>query len=127
MPSWTLQLWVSRWVAPSSFAATVTGQTAGLTVRSGLPVTLLLDRRTRCIALDKAGVARVIGCASVRPKLAQRGQLTAQAGAQSKMGHLGAVGLRARALTLRCSPARDRGSESYRGRCGPGPYTFYAG
>jgi hypothetical protein len=100
VPNWTLQLRVSRWVAPSSFAATVTEQTAGLKVRRGLRVTLVLDRRTHCMSRDVAGVVAVIRCASVRPELARRGALTVNSSGQFETGHLGAIGFRARTLTL---------------------------
>lgn len=100
VPNWALQLRVSQWVAPSSFAASVTGQTAGLEVRRGLRVTLVLDRRTRCMSREAAGVVTVIRCASVRPALARRGALTANASGQFETGHLGAIGFRARTLTL---------------------------
>ena len=99
-PSWTLQLRVDRWVAPSSFAATVTGQTAGLRIRRGLPVTLRLDRRTRCATHDAAGALSVIRCAEVRPRIAERGRLAVSASGQFETGHLGAIGFRARALVL---------------------------
>ena len=99
-PSWTLQLRVNRWVAPSSFAARVTGQTAGLNVRRGLPVTLVMDRRTRCAARDTAGALIVIRCASIRPRLAQHGTLSVGASGQFETGHLGAIGFRARTVTL---------------------------
>jgi hypothetical protein len=101
VPNWTLQLRVSRWVAPSRFAATVTGQTAGLKVRRGLRVTLVLDRRTRCLSLDGSGVLAVVRCASVRPALARRGALIADVSGQFETGHLGAIGVRARTLTLK--------------------------
>ena len=100
VPNWALQLRVSHWVAPSSFAATVTGQTAGLKVRRGLPVTLVLDRRTRCLSRSAAGVVAFIRCAGVRPTLAQRGTLIANASGQFETGHLGAIGFRARTVTL---------------------------
>jgi hypothetical protein len=99
-PSWTLQLRVSRWVAPSSFAATITGQTAGLRVRRGLRVTLRLDRRTRCVERDAAGSLTTIRCAEIRPRLSEQGVLRAIAGGQFETGHLGAIGFRARTLTL---------------------------
>lgn len=99
-PSWTLQLRVSRWVAPSSFAATVTGQAAGLHVRRGLRVTLRLDRRTRCEARDAGGALTAIRCADVRPRLSRTGALRATASGQFETGHLGAIGFRARVLTL---------------------------
>ena len=100
VPNWALQLRVSRWVAPSSFAATVTGQTAGLKVRRGLPVTLVLDRRTRCLSRSAAGVVALIRCASVRPTLTRSGTLAANASGQFETGHLGAMGFRARTVTL---------------------------
>ncbi len=100
VPNWALQLRASHWVAPSSFAATVTGQTVGLKVRRGLRVTLVLDRRTRCMSSDAAGALTVVRCASVRPALAQRGALTVNASGQFETGHLGAIGFRARTLTL---------------------------
>ena len=99
-PSWTLQLRVGRWVAPSSFAATVTGQSAGLHVRRGLRVTLRLDRRTRCAERDAAGALTTIRCAEIRPRLSQEGALRVAASGQFETGHLGAIGFRARALTL---------------------------
>jgi hypothetical protein len=99
-PSWTLQLRVDRWVAPSSFAATVTGQTAGLRVRRGLPVTLRLDGRTRCTARDAAGALSVIRCAEVRLRIAERGPLAVSASGQFETGHLGAIGFRARTVVL---------------------------
>ena len=100
VPGWTLQLRVERWVAPSSFAATVTGQTAGLRVRRGLRVTLRLDRRTRCAERDAAGTVTTIRCAEVRPRLSQEGALRVAASGQFETGHLGAIGFRARAVTL---------------------------
>ena len=100
VPNWALQLRVTRWVAPSSFAATVTAQTSGLEVRRGLRVTLVLDRRTRCTSRDATGTVAVIRCASVRPTLARRGALTANVNGQFETGHLGAIGFRARTLTL---------------------------
>ena len=100
VPSWTLQLRVSRWVAPSSFAATVTGQTAGLHVRRGLRVTLRLDRRTQCAERDAAGDIATIRCAEVRPRLSDQGALRATVTGQFETGHLGAIGFRARTLTL---------------------------
>ena len=100
VPNWALELRVSRWVAPSSFAGTVTGQTTGLKVRRGLPVTLVLDRRTRCLSRDAAGVIASIRCADVRPALARRGALAANASGQFETGHRGAIGFRARILTL---------------------------
>ena len=100
VPSWTLQLRVIRWVAPSSFAATVTGQTAGLHVRRGLRVTLRLDRRTQCAGRDAAGSFTTIRCAEVRPRLSERGALRTIASGQFETGHLGAIGFRARILTL---------------------------
>ncbi len=99
-PNWTLQLRVSRWVAPSSFAATVTGQTAGLHVRRGLRVTLRLDRRTGCEERDPAGALTTIRCAEIRPRLSG-GALPATVSGQFETGHLGAIGFRARTLTLR--------------------------
>ncbi len=100
VPNWSLQLRVSRWVAPSSFAARVTGQTAGLKVRRGLRVTLVLDRRTRCVARLDGGAATTVRCATVRPTLARRGALLVDAGGQFETGHLGAIGFRARTVTL---------------------------
>ncbi len=99
-PSWTLRLRVDRWVAPSSFAATVTGQTAGLRVRRGLPVTLRLDRRTRCAARDAGGAFSVIRCAEVRPRIAERGPFAVRASGQFETGHRGAIGFRARTVVL---------------------------
>lgn len=99
-PSWTLQLRVDRWVAPSSFAATVTGQVAGLHVRRGLRVTLRLDRRTRCARRDTGGAVTAIRCAAIRPLLSG-GPLQATATGQFETGHLGSIAFRARALTLR--------------------------
>ncbi len=99
-PNWVLQLGINRWVAPSAFAATVTGQTAGLRVRRGLPVTLRLDRRTRCAERDAAGSLTPIRCADVRPRLSESGPLRAIASGQFETGHLGAIGFRARTLTL---------------------------
>jgi hypothetical protein len=99
-PNRALQLRVSRWVAPSSFAATVTGQTAGLKVRRSLAVTLVLDRRTRYMSRDAAGVVSVVRCTGVRPTLAQRRVLNVNASGQFETGHLGAIGFRARSLTL---------------------------
>ena len=99
-PSWTLQLQVSRWVAPSSFGATVTAQTAGLHVRRGLRVTLRLDRRTRCAERDAGGAVTTIRCAEVRARLAAGGSLRAIASGQFETGRLGAIGFRARVLTL---------------------------
>lgn len=100
VPSWTLQLRVSRWVAPSSFAATVTGQTAGLHVRRGLRVTLRLDRRTQCAERDAAGSLTTIRCAEVRPRLSGQSALRAIASGQFETGYLGAIGFRARTVTL---------------------------
>ena len=100
VPNWALQLRVSRWVAPSSFAGTVTGQTAGPKVRHGLPVTLVLDRRTRCLSRNAAGAVASIRCAEVRPTLAARGTLAANASGQFETGHRGAIGFRARILTV---------------------------
>ncbi len=99
-PSWTLQLRVVRWVAPSSFAAIVTRQTAGLRVRRGLRVTLRLDRRTQCAERDAAGALVRVRCAEVRPKLTEAGSLAARVTGQFETGHLGAIGFRARTLTL---------------------------
>ena len=99
-PSWTLQLRVERWVAPSSFAATVTGQTAGLRVRRALPVTLRLDRRTRCAAREATGALSVIRCAEVRPRIAEGGPLAVRASGQFETGHLGAIGFRGRTVIL---------------------------
>lgn len=99
-PSWALQLRIGRWVAPSSFAATVTAQTAGLKVRRGLRVTLRLDRQTRCTERDAAGALTTIRCAGVRPRLAEDGPLAASVTGQFETGHLGAIGFRARTLTL---------------------------
>jgi hypothetical protein len=100
VPNWALQLRIGSWVAPSSFAATVTGQTSGLKVRRGLRVILVLDRRTRCFSRSASGVETTIRCAFVRPTLAQRGALVANAGGQFETGHLGAIGFRARTVTL---------------------------
>ncbi len=99
-PSWTLQLRVVRWVAPSAFATTVTGQTAGLRVRRGLRVTLRLDRRTRCAERDAAGALVTVRCAEVRPRLTDAGSLAVRVTGQFETGHLGAIGFRARTLTL---------------------------
>ena len=99
-PSWTLQLRVVRWVAPSSFAATVTRADRGTQVRRGLRVTLRLDRRTRCAERDAAGALTPIRCAEVRPRLAEAGALAASVTGQFETGHLGAIGFRARTLTL---------------------------
>ena len=99
-PSWTLQLGVDRWVASSSFAATVTGQRAGLKVRRGLTVTLRLDRRTRCAERDAEGALSVIRCAELRPRVSPRGRLAVSASGQFETGHLGAIGFRARTVVL---------------------------
>lgn len=100
VPTWTLQLRVDRWVAPSSFAATVTGQSAGPRVRRGLPVTLRLDRRTGCAARDAAGVLTVVRCAEIRPRVSRPGPLAVSASGQFETGHLGAIGFRARTVVL---------------------------
>jgi hypothetical protein len=100
VPNWDLQLRVDRWVAPSSFAATVTGQTAGLRVRRGLRVTLRLDRRTRCAERDAAGALVTIRCAEIRPRLTEEGSLAVRVTGQFETGHLGAIGFRSRTLTL---------------------------
>jgi len=100
VPSWTLQLHVTRWVAPSSFAATVTRQTAGLRVRRGLRVTLRLDRRTQCAERDATGSVTPVRCATVRPRLAEQGPLDVIAVGQFETGHLGAIAFRARTVAL---------------------------
>ncbi len=99
-PSWTLRLQVVRWVAPSSFAVSVTGQTAGLRVRRGLPVTLRLDRRTRCAARDVNGAVTTFRCGELRPRVEESGPVRAIATGQFETGHLGAIGFRARTVTL---------------------------
>jgi len=70
-------------------------------VRRGLRVTPVLDRRTRCLSRDAAGIGTVVRYASVRPELAQRGALTATASGPFETGYLGAIGFRAGTLTLK--------------------------
>jgi hypothetical protein len=65
-----------------------------------LRVTLRLDRRTRCAERDAAGALTTIRCAEIRPRLSQEGALRVAASGQFETGHLGAIGFRARALTL---------------------------
>jgi hypothetical protein len=98
VPNWKLNLRVARWVAPSSFAATVVGQTAGSKVRRGLPVTLVLDRRTACsVTKAGAGVRRIL-CKTLRARVATKPSLPVAVTGQFETGHLGRIGFRARSV-----------------------------
>ena len=48
---WRLQLRLDRWVAPSTYLATIVGQTSGPKVIVGKHVTLRVDRLSRCAPL----------------------------------------------------------------------------
>jgi hypothetical protein len=99
VPNWNLDLRVARWVAPSSYAATVVSQASGPKVRRGLPVTLVLDRRTRCSAAAPGVTPVRILCRALRARVAA-GPLLVVAAGQFETGHLGRIGFRARSVRL---------------------------
>ncbi len=101
VPNWQLNLRVGRWVAPSSFAATVVGQTSGSKVRRGLPVTLVLDRRTSCSRTVAAGGTAWIPCRTLRARVAAHPSLPVAASGQFETGHLGRIGFRARSILVK--------------------------
>ena len=96
-PSWTFDLVVMRWVAPSQFSARVTRQLAGAKVRARLPVTLRLDRRTACSTTTTGDASTRIRCASLRPLVAS-GAVSVRASGQFETSNLGAIGFRARTV-----------------------------
>jgi hypothetical protein len=100
VPNWQLDLRVTRWVAPSSFAATVVRQTSGLKVRKGLPVTLVLDRRTKCSRTVVGSMAAWIPCRTLRPRVAANPALLVAVSGQFETGHLGRIGFRARSVLV---------------------------
>ena len=101
VPNWQLELRVARWVAPSSFAATVVRQSAGLKVRIGLPVTLILDRRTACSRTVAGGGTAWIPCRTLRARVAARPSLLVAVGGQFETGHLGRIAFRARKVLVK--------------------------
>ncbi len=100
VPNWQLELRVARWIAPSSFAATVVRQSAGLKVRIGLPVALVLDRRTACSRMVAGGAAAWIPCRTLRARVAAHPSLLVAVGGQFETGHLGRIGFRARSVLV---------------------------
>jgi hypothetical protein len=100
VPNWQLDLRVARWVAPSSFAATVVRQRSGLKVRIRLPVTLVLDRRTAC-SRTVAGGAAWIPCRTLRARVAAKPSLLVAVSGQFETGHLGRIGFRARTVLVK--------------------------
>ncbi len=60
-PQWKLELSLQARSGPSAYRATIVKQLAGVPVSTGRPVTLRLDRRTRC-QTDTEGVIRPLLC-----------------------------------------------------------------
>lgn len=54
---WQLRLHLGRWVAPSTYLASIVSETSGPRVKIGHPVTLRVDRRTHCEP-DRCGLLR---------------------------------------------------------------------
>jgi hypothetical protein len=101
VPNWQLDLRVKRWVAPSSFAATVVRQKSGHKVRIGLPVTLVLDRRTACSRTADFAMAAWIPCRTLRARVAANPSLLVAVSGQFETGHLGRIGFRARSVLVK--------------------------
>jgi hypothetical protein len=100
-PLWKLDLSLQYWSGPSAYRATIVKQLSGLPVIAGKPVTLRLDRRSRC-QTDTQGVVRPLGCGpALRALLAARGPgLEAIATGQFETSRSGAIGFRATAVRV---------------------------
>jgi hypothetical protein len=101
VPNWEFDLRVARWVAPSKFEARVVKQTAGYKVRKALPVTLVLDRRTRCSVAVAGAAATPIPCREIRPRVTAAPGLRVIANGQFETGNLGRIGFRASTVLVK--------------------------
>lgn len=84
---WQLRLHLERWVAPSTYLATIVAETRGPTVTIGRPVTLRVDRMTHCLPV-RCGLLR----AEVGTDLEVAGSFEANT-------HGGPIAFRARTVT----------------------------
>jgi hypothetical protein len=85
---WRLQLHLDRWVAPSTYLATIDGQTSGPKVVVGRTVTLRVDRLSRCTPLR---------CGLLRQEVGNELDVTGWFEANT---HGGPIAFRARQLTV---------------------------
>lgn len=84
---WQLRLHLERWVAPSTYRATIVAETSGPRVTIGHAVTLRLDRRSRCAP---------VACGALRPRVPEDVDV---AGSFEANTHGGPIAFRARTLT----------------------------
>ena len=101
VPNWQFDLRVAQWVAPSKFEARVVKQIAGPKVRKALPVTLVLDRRTRCSVSVAGAAATSIPCREIRPRVTAAPGLRVVVGGQFETGNLGRIGFRATTVLVK--------------------------
>jgi len=101
VPQWQLELSLQAWSGPSAYPATIVKQLSGLPVNAGRPVTLRLDRRTRC-QTDTQGVVRPLRCGpALRSLVAAQGPgLEAIAAGQFETSRSGAIGFRATSVRV---------------------------
>lgn len=101
VPEWKLELSLQAWSGPSAYRATIVGQLSGLRVSLGKPVTLRLDRRTRC-RTERQGVMRPLPCGpALRSLVAAQGPgLEAIATGQFETSSSGAIGFRATSVRV---------------------------
>ncbi len=87
MGGWQLRLHLQRWVAPSTYLATIVSETRGPRVTIGHHVTLRVDRLTRCTP---------VRCGPLR---GQDGSDVDVAGSFEANTHGGPIAFRARTVT----------------------------
>lgn len=85
---WQLRLHLQRWVAPSTYLATIVSQSRGPRVTIGHRVTLRVDRLTRC-APARCGLLRT-----------EVGKDVEVAGSFETNTHGGPIAFRARTVTV---------------------------
>ncbi len=100
-PQWKLELSLQAWSGPSAYRATIVRQLSGLPVIAGKPVTLRLDRRTRC-RTDRQGVVSPLLCGpALRSLVAAQGPgLEAIASGQFETSRSGPIGFRATSVRV---------------------------
>ena len=100
-PQWKLALSLQAWSGPSAYRATIVRQLSGLPVIAGKPVTLRLDRRTRCQS-DRQGVVSPLLCGpALRSLVAAQGPgLEAIATGQFETSRTGSIGFRATSVRV---------------------------
>ena len=101
VPDWQFDLRVVQWVKPSKFEARVVKQISGPKVRKALPVTLVLDRRTRCSVSVAGAAATPIPCREIRPRVTAAPGLLVRVGGQFETGNLGRIGFRASTVLVK--------------------------